>query len=67
MDYSKYLNCPRCHESGLYCPKHRIEVESSLRKREIRKILKIRDLNSTQYRHAIRGLLQSYDVWTTSV
>ncbi len=26
MDYSKYLHCHACRESGLYCPKHRIEV-----------------------------------------
>lgn len=64
MDYSKYLHCPACQDSGLYCPKHRIEVQTTLRKREIRKILQIHD-QPTKYRHAIKGLLESYDIWKT--
>ncbi|WP_316504196.1 hypothetical protein [Nitrosopumilus sp.] len=63
MDYSKYLHCNACKESGLYCQKHRTEVESTLRKREIKKILQIRDSSSAQYNHAIKGLLESYDIW----
>ncbi|WP_420545533.1 hypothetical protein [Nitrosopumilus sp.] len=63
MDYSKYLQCPDCQESGLYCVKHRREVEANLRKREISKVLKIRNIGSPQYVHAIRGLLESYSVW----
>jgi Pyruvate/2-oxoacid:ferredoxin oxidoreductase delta subunit len=65
MDYSKYLHCHACQESGLYCPKHRIEVGITLRKQEIRKILQICDHQSLQYRHAIKGLLESYDIWKT--
>ncbi len=30
IDYYKYLNCKDCKESGLYCPKHRTEVEKIL-------------------------------------
>ncbi len=30
LDYYKYLNCKDCRESGLYCPKHRTEVEKIL-------------------------------------
>ena len=63
MDYSKYLQCPDCQESGLYCNKHRIEVEAGLRKRELNKVLKMSNYRSPQYVHAIKGLLKSYDVW----
>ena len=66
MDYSKYLQCPDCQESGLYCNTHRIEVETNLRKRELAKILKMADHNSPQYMHAIKGMLESYNVWTTA-
>lgn len=66
MDYSKYLHCSACQDCGLYCPKHRVEVETSLRKREIRKILQINDQQSFQYKHAIKGLLESYEVWKTN-
>lgn len=31
IDFIKYLNCPACKESGLYCLRHRIEVEKILR------------------------------------
>ena len=64
MNYSKYLRCHECKDSGLYCTEHRIEVETNLRKREIRKILQIRD-QPAQYSHAIKGLLESYDIWKT--
>ncbi len=30
IDFYKYLQCPRCIESGLYCKPHRIEVEKIL-------------------------------------
>lgn len=30
IDFTKYLNFPACKESGLYCTKHRIEVEKLL-------------------------------------
>lgn len=66
MNYSKYLSCPLCQESELYCTEHRIEVETKLRKREIDKILQINDYQSPQYRHSIKGLLDSYDVWKTT-
>jgi len=64
-DYSKYLHCPDCQESGLYCSKHRIEVEAALRKRELNKVLKMRNHRSPQYVYAIKELLESYDVWNT--
>ena len=63
MDYSKYLQCQDCQESGLYCSKHRREVKSILRRRELNKILKMSDYRSPQYFHAIKGLLESYDMW----
>lgn len=30
IDFHKYLKCPKCVESGLYCKPHRIEVENIL-------------------------------------
>lgn len=30
INYIKYLNCPDCKDSGLYCREHRIEVEKIL-------------------------------------
>jgi len=65
MDYSKYLHCLDCQESGLYCSKHRMEVEAALRKRELNKVLKMRNHRSPQYVHAIKGLLESYNIWKT--
>jgi len=65
MDYSKYLHCLDCQKSGLYCNKHRREVETVLRRRELSKVLKMRNYRSPQYVHAIKGLLESYDVWKT--
>ena len=31
IDFRKYLNCPDCKESGIYCSAHRIEVEKILK------------------------------------
>ena len=30
IDFYKYLKCPKCVESGLYCKVHRVEVENIL-------------------------------------
>lgn len=30
IDYYKYLKCPDCKDSGLYCKSHRDEVEKIL-------------------------------------
>jgi len=30
IDFYKYLECPACQESGLYCKKHKNEVEKIL-------------------------------------
>jgi len=30
INFIKYLNCPDCKDSGLYCTEHRIEVEKIL-------------------------------------
>jgi len=30
IDFTKYLNCKNCRESGLYCDVHRAEVERIL-------------------------------------
>ncbi len=30
INFIKYLNCPDCKDSGLYCREHRIEVEKIL-------------------------------------
>jgi hypothetical protein len=32
IDFYKYLNCKDCKKSGLYCLKHRAEVEQLLEK-----------------------------------
>ena len=32
IDYEKYLRCPDCKKKGLYCQKHKVEVEEILRK-----------------------------------
>ena len=34
IDFIKYLNCPDCIESGLYCSKHKVEVEKILQETE---------------------------------
>lgn len=34
IDYYKYLKCPYCKESGLYCSAHRKEVEKILEKEQ---------------------------------
>ncbi len=34
INFIKYLNCPDCKDSGLYCSEHRIEVEKILEKVE---------------------------------
>ena len=65
MDYSKYLNCSNCKKSGLYCKEHRREVEILLRKREIQKLLKLPSHQSAEYRHGLKGLLNSYDLWNS--
>ena len=30
IDFTKYLQCPECRSIGLYCVKHRKEVEKKL-------------------------------------
>lgn len=30
IEFTKYLNCPDCIASGLYCEKHKKEVEEAL-------------------------------------
>ena len=30
IDFYKYLNCHECRATGLYCKKHRVEVEKKL-------------------------------------
>ncbi len=30
IDYDKYLQCPKCKESRLYCNLHKIEVDKIL-------------------------------------
>ncbi|HET6517558.1 MAG TPA: hypothetical protein VFG25_04980 [Nitrosopumilaceae archaeon] len=31
IDFEKYLNCKSCQEAGVYCSKHRKEVEQILK------------------------------------
>ena len=64
MDYTKYLNCKHCKEYGLYCKKHRIEVERELKKNEMQKMLQITN-RSQEYKKSIKNLLESYNVWST--
>jgi len=40
MDYSKYLVCPACLDSGLYCTEHRIGVWQILEKERLGKYSK---------------------------
>ena len=61
---SKYLDCDMCQNSEGYCLKHQIEIKTNLRKREIMKTLQ-HNPRSPQFKHAIIGLLQSYDVLQT--
>ncbi|MCV0391980.1 MAG: hypothetical protein K5790_01660 [Nitrosopumilus sp.] len=35
INYYKYLKCPKCKESGLYCAVHRNEVEQMLEKEQV--------------------------------
>ncbi|MGI9567185.1 MAG: hypothetical protein ACR2LL_09275 [Nitrosopumilus sp.] len=69
VNYTKYLRCTECQKAGLYCTKHRVEVEMSLKKRAIMKVLQMRDDDhqSPRYRHVIKGLLESYNMWNTSL
>ncbi len=34
IDFSKYLNCPDCIDSGVYCSEHRDEVEKILKEND---------------------------------
>jgi hypothetical protein len=34
IDFSKYLDCPDCKDSGVYCDEHRIEVEKILKEND---------------------------------
>ena len=34
IDFSKYLNCPDCKDSGVYCSEHRVEVEKILKEND---------------------------------
>ena len=63
MDYTKYLNCEYCKEYGLYCKKHRIEVEKELKKKEMQKMLQITN-RSQEYKESIKNLLESYNAWS---
>ncbi|MCE9653414.1 MAG: hypothetical protein K8Q89_10245 [Nitrosarchaeum sp.] len=35
INYYKYLKCPDCKKSGLYCPVHRKEVEKILQEEQM--------------------------------
>jgi len=34
IDYDKYLQCPKCKESRLYCSLHKLEVDKILNRTE---------------------------------
>ena len=61
MEYAKYLNCNNCKEVGLYCLKHRREMELKLKKRELRQTLEIK-IKSLSKRD-ISNLLEAYIIW----
>ena len=65
MDYTKYLDCEDCKESGLYCHLHRKEVEHELKKQELKNILSIKNTILAAYKKHIRNLLDSYNYWKT--
>ncbi len=39
IDYNKYLQCPKCKESKLYCDLHKLEVDKILDQCENKKSL----------------------------
>ena len=63
MDYTKYLDCNDCREVGLYCLKHRREIELKLKKQELQKILEIK-IKSLSKRD-VSSLLWAYLIWNT--
>jgi len=66
MDYTKYLNCHDCRYAGLYCKKHRREVELKLKKQELQKVLEIdTKLSSLSKRHIV-SLLEAYLIWNNT-
>ena len=50
MDYTKYLNCKDCQDSGLYYHIHRKEAGHELKKQELQNVLQIRDTASSLYK-----------------
>ena len=64
MDYTKYLNCHNCKDSGLYCKRHRKEVELKLKKQELQDILET-NVRSLSKRHIV-NLLKSYVIWNNT-
>ncbi len=66
MDYTKYLNCRKCKDGGLYCKKHRREVEIKLKKQELQKALEINGKLSSLSKRDIVNLLEAYLIWNTT-
>ena len=64
MDYAKYLNCHNCRDTGLYCKKHRREVELKLKKQELQKILET-NVGSLSKRRIV-SLLEAYMIWNNT-
>ena len=65
MDYTKYLDCKGCQDSGLYCHLHRKEAEHELKKQELQNVLQIKDAASPLYKKGLKNLLASYNYWDT--
>jgi len=63
MDYTKYLNCHDCKDVGLYCKKHRKEVELKLKKQELQKTLET-NVGPLSKIHIV-SLLKAYLIWNT--
>ncbi len=66
MDYTKYLNCRNCKDVGLYCKKHKREVEIKLKKQELQKALEIDTKLSSLSKRDIVNLLEAYLIWNTT-
>ena len=60
IDYTKYLCCKNCQDSGLYCKEHRKEVETELKKQTIKNVLELKTHRLVIYKKLIEHLLDLY-------
>ena len=60
INYTKYLQCKDCQDSGLYCKEHKSEVKMELKKETLQSILELKNFKSILYRKSIESLLDLY-------